>query len=120
MTQQSNNIRFIHLRRPVYDFGRTSLYSYNVSATGGLTIAYEKQTNGAYRFAVARCNPSDHYCKRSGAALSRELLEIGEETWTMHVAEESVFYQQLIELLQLRGEFRRNIAPVVKGKYNRG
>jgi len=54
-------VKFIHLRAGIMD----------VSPFGGTTIAYEYNPETCdLRYAVAKCNPKEHYCKRVGRMVS--------------------------------------------------
>ena len=61
-------VKFMHLRQED-ELG-------NLSATGGLTVAYAETEIGV-EWVYSLCNPHDHYCKKVGRAITLGRLKKG-------------------------------------------
>ena len=83
-----HKVKFMHLRQEDEEE--------NLSAKGGLTIAYAESEHGV-EWAYAICNSHDHYCKKIGRAISLGRLKKGAG---FQVPTKKAFHEELYEVVR--------------------
>lgn len=114
-TEEPKNIRYMHIRRPLLQLGRSEVKG-TISALGGITAAYVKLADNQYKVAFARCNAKngDHYQKLEGRHRAVERLLEDDDVWMLDLAANTNIYIQLLELALNIKEFRRALRPEVR------
>lgn len=108
-----NEVRFVHLRRPIIELQRLGVGMGKVASKGGITIAYQKLSDTQYKCAVARCRPNERYIKSKGREESLKILKMNDDVWNLDLSEDTDFYTELVETLTNVAQFRKNLSPVV-------
>lgn len=108
---KEEQVRYLHVRRPMIGYAMRGMYVPIAAATGGVTVAYQK-VGGAYDVAFARCDVRDHYCKALGRSISLQRLNDGDSI-TVEVSEGESARKVFTDLAYHLGEHRWNLKPAV-------
>ena len=77
-------MKFIHLRNENEER--------HLHPKGGITIGYDVTKNDVIEYAVAKCGPRDHYCRKIGAKICEGRFKVGQIKRIPFQAERMVDY----------------------------
>lgn len=116
---KSEQIKFMHFRRPLVKVLPYGLVVERLGATGGVTVAYQKIGPTEYLVGFARCRVNEHYNKRTGRTVAYENMMkdpvlLVQPAWF----EDSEYLKRELLDLALKSSVRKNLRPTVRRNGN--